>query len=67
MEQFGILAVEADNPNDVLQIEHTVHYTQSVITGDAIVKAALHALANGGSTTANRLFIEKLNEGVKHD
>jgi hypothetical protein len=45
MRDAGIIAVEADDPKAVQQMHLTTPLVNTAINGDAIVRAALHSLA----------------------
>lgn len=53
MTKHGILCVEADTPKDVVQLAlvHPVHLATSLISGDAIITAALSSMDFGKNET----------------
>lgn len=75
LTKAGILAVEADTPKDVVQLRLAAPLISTGITGDAIIVAALNALASaepmnsGGSITslgkANYLFVQALARSLE--
>lgn len=75
MTLHGILCVEADSPKDVCQLQLTTPLYTSVLSGDAILRAALNALAKGvdaddynkisGVARARSEFVRLLASSVK--
>jgi hypothetical protein len=52
MREVGIIAVEADDPKSVQQLHLAAPFVSTQINGDAIVRAALKALADGSPQTS---------------
>ena len=56
MEMHGILCIEADSPKDVCQLHLTTPLCTTLVSGDAVLRAALAALSVGEpSDGANRI------------
>lgn len=64
MTKAGIMAVEADDPKAVCQLNTTKPLTQSVINGDAIMVAAIHAMAKGAHWETMRVFVRGLDAAL---
>lgn len=72
--KHGVLTVEADDPNKVCQLHLTQPLIATNINGDAIIKAALQAMASqepedriGNITSAGRVkskFVELLAKSI---
>lgn len=67
LEQNGIIAVEAIDPHLVIQIPRHQHLTQSVITGDALISAAVLAITKGDDTATYREFFRALNGLIRSE
>lgn len=65
MTKAGIIAVEADDPKAVCQLQLTQPLTSTLITGDAIVRSALSAMASRPSWTSSNFITEAGH--VKHE
>lgn len=52
MEAHGILAIEADDPSAVVEIQPATHFRVANVSGDAILRCALTAIANSPPATA---------------
>jgi hypothetical protein len=75
MRDAGVIAVEADDPKRVTQLRLSAPLSTSLLTGDAIVRAALKAIAgqdpetDAGKITsigrAAHAFIKTLSAGIE--
>lgn len=52
MEMHGILCVEADSPKDVCQLHLTTPLYTTLVSSDAVLRAAMAALATGDDETS---------------
>lgn len=52
LTKAGVIAVEADSPHEVCQLQITVPMVSTKISGDAIVMSALRALCGPGANTS---------------
>jgi len=55
MTKAGIVAVEADDPNSVCQLQLTAPMVNTKLNGDALVLAALAALGTTETTSATSI------------
>lgn len=71
MQEVGIIAIEADDPKSVQQLQLTQPLVNTAISGDAVVSAALHAIADhGGNDTAEMAraslrFVKRLSAALE--
>ena len=75
MREAGVIAVEADDPKHVMQLRLSAPLSTSLLSGDAIVAAALKAIASQDAETgsgqitsigrAAHLFVKALAEGIR--
>lgn len=60
----GVIAVEADDPTRVMQLNLSAPLTQSKVTGDAIVVAAVQAISTVPSSAINSEFVKLLAQSL---
>lgn len=66
MTKHGIIWLEAENDHKAIQqVAVTQPLVQSVVTGDAIVTAALNAMAQHAGEQTLKAFVRGLAESIK--
>lgn len=64
LTKHGIIAVEADDPRSVMQLNIAPPMQQTVVNGDGVIRAALAAMAKGKDYSTALYFVQELSAAL---
>jgi len=61
LTKAGVVAVEADNPSAVVELQPSAHLSTDLFTGDMIVRAAIKSMVSINSMQPAYEFVKAIN------